>query len=150
MRIALGNDHAGHPLKDRVQATLESQGHQVTYVGSDSTEEVDFPDIARSVTDLVLAGDTERGVLVCGTGVGASIAANKVPGIRACVAHEPYTAAQGVEHDDVNVLCIGAWLIGPLIADQVLGAFTTAKFSTAPEFRRRVQKLAQIDGSTTA
>lgn len=149
MHIVLGNDHAGFPLKDRVHKTLTSLGHEVTYVGNDSSEEVDFPDVARKVTDAVLDGGAERGVMVCGSGVGAGIAANKVPGIRAAVAHEPYSAAQGVEHDDVNVLCLGAWLVGPLIVDQILAAFTAAEFSTSPEFRRRVEKLSHMEQSAT-
>ncbi|MBG6215845.1 ribose 5-phosphate isomerase B [Arthrobacter sp. CAN_A6] len=145
MRIALGNDHAGFPLKDHVRKTLERLGHEVTDVGAPDTTPVDFPDISQNVADLVLSGDADRGVLVCGTGVGASIAANKVPGIRAMTAHDTYSARQGVEHDDVNILCMGAWLIGPVIAEQVIEEYLAAEFSTDADCRRRVDKIHQLE-----
>ncbi|MBG6184837.1 ribose 5-phosphate isomerase B [Arthrobacter sp. CAN_A214] len=145
MRIALGNDHAGFPLKDHVRKTLERLGHDVTDVGAPDTTPVDFPDISQNVANLVLSGDADRGVLVCGTGVGASIAANKVPGIRAMTAHETYSARQGVEHDDVNILCMGAWLIGPVIAEQVIEEYLAAEFSTDADCRRRVDKIHQLE-----
>jgi ribose 5-phosphate isomerase B len=106
---------------------------------------VDFPDVARAVSAPVRAGEADRGVLVCGTGVGAAIAANKIAGIRATVAHDTYTARQAVEHDDVNVVCLGAWLVGPAIATQVLEEFLAARFSTDPDFRRRVQMLHDME-----
>ena len=149
MRIALGNDHAGYPLKDYVIGRLADLGYEVVDLGAPSEEPVDFPDVARAVAEPVLSGAADRGVLVCGTGVGASIAANKIPGIRATVAHDPYTARQGVEHDDVNVVCIGAWLVGPRVIDQVLEAFLAATFSTDPDFRRRVDKLHEMERSAT-
>jgi ribose 5-phosphate isomerase B len=145
MRIALGNDHAGFSLKEHVRCVLEGLGHEVLDVGTTSAEPVDFPDIAKAVSAPVRAGDAERGVLACGTGVGASIAANKIAGIRASVAHETYTARQAVEHDDVNVVCLGAWLIGPAIATQVLEEFLAARFSTDPDCRRRVQMLHDME-----
>ncbi|MQA94327.1 MAG: ribose 5-phosphate isomerase B [Streptosporangiales bacterium] len=145
MRIALGNDHAGFGLKPHVRDTLTALGAEVTDHGTHSAEPVDFPDIAAAVCQDVLAGRADRAVLVCGTGVGASIAANKIPGIRAMVCNETYSARQGVEHDDVNVLCLGGWLIGPVIAEQVVRAFLEAEFSTDEDFRRRVAKLRDLE-----
>lgn len=145
MRIALGNDHAGYPMKSHVVSVLESLGHEVTDHGANSTDPVDFPDVAKLVCDAVRSGDAERGVMVCGTGVGASIAANKVPGIRATVCHDTYSARQSVEHDDVNVICIGAWIIGPTTASEIVKAYLTAEFSTEEHFRRRVRKLGELE-----
>jgi ribose 5-phosphate isomerase B len=145
MIVALGNDHAGFLLKAHVRSELERLGHEVIDVGAHGSEPVDFPDIAKAVCKPVLAGEATRGVLVCGTGVGASIAANKVPGIRAAVAHDTYSARQAVEHDDVNVVCLGAWLVGPAIATGVLEQFLAAEFSTDPDCRRRVQMLHDME-----
>jgi len=145
MRIVLGNDHAGFPLKEHVRSVLEGLGHEVVDVGAQNADPVDFPDVAKAVGGPVRAGDADRGVLVCGTGVGAAIAANKIAGIRATVAHDTFTARQAVEHDDVNVVCIGAWLVGPAIATQVLEEFLAARFSTDPAFRRRVQMLHEME-----
>jgi ribose 5-phosphate isomerase B len=149
MIVALGNDHAGFPLKAHVRAELERLGHEVIDVGAHGSDPVDFPDIAKAVCKPVLAGEATRGVLVCGTGVGASIAANKIPGIRAAVTHDTYSARQAVEHDDVNVVCLGAWLVGPAIATGVLEAFLAAEFSTDPDCRRRVQMLHDMERATT-
>jgi ribose 5-phosphate isomerase B len=145
MRIVLGNDHAGLPLKEHVRSVLDGLGHDVLDVGTHDAEPVDFPDVARAVCAPVRAGEAERAVLVCGTGVGAAIAANKIAGIRATVAHDTYTARQAVEHDDVNVVCLGAWLVGPAIATQVLEEFLAATFSTDPDFRRRVRMLHDME-----
>lgn len=145
MRIALGNDHAGFPMKGHVLSVLEDHGHEVADLGAKSTDPVDFPDVARLVCDAVRSGEADRGVMVCGTGIGASIAANKVPGIRATVCHDVYSARQGVEHDDVNVLCLGAWIIGPTIAAEIVRAYLTAEFSTEEHFRRRVRKLGDLE-----
>lgn len=145
MRIALGNDHAGFPMKAHVVSVLEDLGHEVADFGAQSTDPVDFPDVARLVCDAVRSGEADRGVMVCGTGVGASIAANKVPGIRATVCHDVYSARQGVEHDDVNVLCVGAWIIGPTTAAEIVKAYLTAEFSTEEHFRRRVRKLGDLE-----
>jgi len=145
MRITLGNDHAGFPLKAHVKSVLEGLGHEVVDVGVHDDSPADFPDVTRLVAEPVRAGEADRGVLVCGTGVGASIAANKIPGIRACVTHDPYSARQGVEHDDVNVMCIGAWLVGPVVATQVIEEFLAARFSTDPDCRRRVEKLHEME-----
>ncbi len=145
MRIAVSNDHAGFPLKSVVIELLEGGGHDLLDVGTDSDAPVDFPVMTRRVTDLVIAGQVDRGILVCGTGVGASIAANKVPGIRAAVIHDTYVARQGVEHDDVNVACLGAWVVGRRIAEDVVTAFLAAEFSTDPDCRRRVRQLADME-----
>lgn len=145
MKLAVGGDHAGFPLKGQLIAWLKAQGHDVTDHGTHSTDPVDFPDIARLVCDQIRSGEAERGVLVCGTGVGAAIAGNKTPGIRAAVCHDVYSAHQSVEHDDVNLLCIGAQIVGHKLAEEILAAFLAAKFSTEPEFRRRVQKLHDLE-----
>ncbi|KIL39093.1 ribose 5-phosphate isomerase [Gordoniibacillus kamchatkensis] len=145
MIVALGNDHAGYPLKDGVLQILRSLGVQVIDHGSYDAEPVDFPDIARLVCDSVLTGQAQRGIMVCGTGVGASIAANKIPGIRAAVCHDIYSAHQCVEHDDVNVMCLGAQIVGPTVAAAYIETFLKAEFSTEEHFRRRVAKLAELE-----
>jgi ribose 5-phosphate isomerase B len=145
MKLAVGGDHAGFPLKGPVIEFLRSQGHEVEDFGAHSADPVDFPDIARLVCAAVRDGAAERGVMVCGTGVGACIAANKIPGIRAALCHDTYSAHQCVEHDDVNVLCIGAWIVGIRVTEEVLRAFLAAEFSTAEEFRRRVRKLSDLE-----
>jgi ribose 5-phosphate isomerase B len=145
MKLAIGADHAGFPLKGPVVQLLKSWGHTVNDCGTHSTDPVDFPDIAKKVCDEVLNGRSQRGILVCGTGVGACIAGNKIRGIRAALCHDTYSAHQCVEHDDVNLLCIGAWIIGPKVAEEILTAFLNAKFSTNEDFRRRVRKLEQME-----
>ena len=147
MRIALSNDHAGFALKPHVKELLETLGHDVIDVGTHDDSPVDFPVMTQRVTSLVTSGDADRGILVCGTGVGAAIAANKVPGIRAAVIHDTYVARQGVEHDDVNVACLGAWVVGKKIADDVITAYLGAEFSTDPDFRRRVAQLAEMEAA---
>ena len=146
MRLVVGGDHAGFPLKGPVVETLRSWGHEVTDVGTDSTDPVDFPDIAELVCETVRKGEAERGIMVCGTGVGAAIAANKFRGIRAALCHDVYSAHQSVEHDDVNVLCIGAQIVGDKLAFDLLRAFLEAEHSPDEEFRRRVAKLAELEG----
>lgn len=145
MRLVLGSDHAGFPLKATVLDHLQRLGHEVRDVGSYDDEPVDFPEIAQAVTRAVNDGSAERGLLVCGTGVGASIAANKVKGIRAAVGHDVHSAHQCVEHDDVNVLCIGAQIVGPWLALDLIDAFLVAEFSTDEDFRRRVAMLHDMD-----
>jgi ribose 5-phosphate isomerase B len=145
MKLAIGSDHAGFPMKGPVMEILRGWGHTVKDCGSFTPAPVDFPDIAKSVCEEVLTGRAERGIMVCGTGVGACIAANKVSGIRAALCHDTYCAHQSVEHDDVNVLCMGAWIIGIKLAEEVLNAFLKAKFSTAEEFQRRVRKLREME-----
>lgn len=145
MRLVVGGDHAGFSLKGPVVAILRSWGHEVNDVGAYTPDRVDFPDIARKVCDAVLSGEADRGIMVCGTGVGASIACNKVPGIRAAVGHDVYTAHQCVEHDDVKVLCLGAQIIGERLAFDVLQVFLDARFSGDEHFVRRIAKLAQLE-----
>jgi len=145
MKLAVGGDHAGFPLKGPLVAWLQEQGHDVADHGTHSTEPVDFPDIARLVTDQIRSGEVERGLLVCGTGVGAAIAGNKTPGIRAAVCHDAYSAHQCVEHDNVNLLCIGAQIVGDRLAQEIIAAFLKAEFSTEEHFRRRVGKLAELE-----
>ena len=147
MRIAVSNDHAGFPLKSTVVDIVRRLGHEVVDVGTEDDAPVDFPIMTQRVTDLVRNGDADRGLLVCGTGVGASIAANKFPGIRAAVIHDTYVARQGVEHDDVNVGCLGCWIVGPRIAEDVITAFLNARFDDTEDVRRRVAQLAQIEAN---
>ena len=143
--VAIGSDHAGFPLKGPIIALLKSWGYTVKDCGTYSEDPVDFPDIAQKVTAEVLAGRAPRGILVCGTGVGACIAGNKVRGIRAALCHDTYSAHQCVEHDDVNLLCVGAWIIGIKVAEEVLKAYLNASFSTDEDFRRRVRKLGEME-----
>lgn len=145
MKIVVGSDHAGFPMKAELLAFLRERGHEIEDVGSYDPEPVDFPDIARKVAAAITSGRAERGLMVCGTGVGASIGANKMKGIRAAVCHDVHSAHQCVEHDDVNVMCIGAQIVGPWLARDLVAAYLDAKFSTAEEFRRRVAKLADMD-----
>ena len=145
MRLAIGGDHAGFTLKGPVTDYLRALGHDVEDFGTHSSEPVDFPDIAQAVCAAVRQGRVDRGIMVCGTGVGACIAANKIPGIRAAVCHDTYCAHQCVEHDDVNVLCIGAQIAGIELVKEILRVFLAAKFSTEVHFRRRVAKLADLE-----
>jgi ribose 5-phosphate isomerase B len=145
MKLAIGGDHAGFPLKGPMIERLRAWGHEVTDYGTYSTDLVDFPDIAARVCAQIRAGTVERGILVCGTGVGAAIAGNKTPGVRAALCHDVYSAHQCVEHDDVNLLCIGAWIVGIKLAEEILQAYLNAAFSTDPDFRRRVQKLHDME-----
>ncbi len=149
MRISIGSDHAGFPLKKPIVDFLESQGHEVTDFGSYNPEPVDFPVITKKVCQSILDGEAERGIMVCGTGVGASIAANKVPGIRASVCHDIYSAHQCVEHDNVNVMAIGAQIVGDKLALDLVKTFLTAEFSTKEEFRRRVEMLNEMDAQNS-
>ena len=145
MRLVVGGDHAGFALKGPVVEALRAWGHQVEDVGTHSAEPVDFPDIARTLCTKIQRGEAERGVMVCGTGVGAAIAANKHAGIRAAVCHDVYSAHQCVEHDDVNVLCLCAQIVGDRLALDLLRIYLEAEFSTSEEFRRRVRKLAELE-----
>ncbi len=143
--VAIGSDHAGFPMKGPVIEILRGWGYSVKDCGSFTPEPVDFPDIAAAVCAEVKSGRARRGIMVCGTGIGASIAANKVAGIRAALCHDTYSAHQCVEHDDANMLCMGAWIIGIRVAEEILKAFLEAEFSTSEEFRRRVQKLGEME-----
>jgi ribose 5-phosphate isomerase B len=149
MKIACAFDHAGVPLRQFVFDTLQSLGHETVDLGVASTDPVDYPDIARRAAEIVLAGEAERAVIVCGSGAGVAIAACKFPGIRAFVGHDTYTAHQAVEHDNGNVLCLGGRVIGPLIAAEVLAAFSRATFSGEERHVRRVGKIAEIEREFT-
>jgi ribose 5-phosphate isomerase B len=145
MRIAIGGDHAGFSLKGQLVEYLRSEDHVVVDHGSYTPEPVDFPDIAQAVCAAVRQGDAERGIMVCGTGVGACIAANKIPGIRAAVCHDTYCAHQCIEHDNVNVLCIGAQIVGIELVKEIVRTYLHAQFSTEAHFRRRVAKLVELE-----
>ncbi len=145
MRIACAFDHAGVPLRQFVFETLTALGHETVDLGVSTTDPVDYPDVARRAAEIVLSGDADRAVIVCGSGAGVAIAACKFPGIRAFVGHDTYTAHQAVEHDDGNVLCLGGRVIGPLIAAEVLAAFCGAVFSGEERHVRRLSKIADIE-----
>lgn len=145
MQVAIGGDHAGFELKQAVGRWLEQAGHTVVDVGTDSSAPVDYPDIAETVCRSILSIAGERGILICGSGVGASIAANKIPGIRAGLCHDVYSAHQGVEHDDMNVLVLGARVIGEATALELAQAFLGAKFTGEPRHRRRLDKVIAIE-----
>jgi ribose 5-phosphate isomerase B len=145
MRIAVGCDHAGFPLKAGVIALLRELGHSTEDLGTNSTDPVDYPDFARAVATAVISGRCERGVILCGSGVGASVAAAKVPGVRAAMCHDTFSGRQGVEDDDMNVICLGARVIGPALAAEVIRAFTSAKFSGAERHVRRLAKIKAIE-----
>ena len=145
MKIALGNDHCGFPMKAEVKTMLADMGVEVIDFGCHSAAPVDFPDIARLVCDAVRHGQAERGLLLCGTGVGASMAANKIPGIRASVCHDVHCAHQGVEHDDMNVMCLGAQIVGPWLARDLIAAFVQARFFASEDYKRRVHKLRELE-----
>jgi len=146
VRIAVGADHAGFALKQEVAASLRKQGHEVVDVGTDSTAPVDYPDFAEKVSLAVRDGQAERAVLICGSGVGASVAANKIKGIRAAICHDVYSAHQGVEHDDMNVLCLGSRIVGAAVAEEATLAFVAATFNTTePRYARRLEKVREME-----
>jgi len=150
MIIAIGFDHAGFPLKGRVVREVEIAGHQIADYGAFDTTPSDYPDFARAVAMAVIEGRADRGVLVCGSGVGASVAANKVPGARAALCHDTFSARQGVEDDDLNVLCLGARVIGVEAAAEALRAFLAATFSNAERHCRRLAKIHAIEADARA
>jgi ribose 5-phosphate isomerase B len=145
MRIAIGADHAGFELKRDLAGRLAQGGHEVTDMGTHSTAVVDYPDIAEAVALAVRNGQADRGVLVCGSGAGAAVAACKFPGIRAAVCHDTYSARQAVEHDDLNVLCLGARVVGPALADSLVDAFLSASFTGEERYQRRLAKVDSIE-----
>lgn len=145
MRVALGCDHAGFPLKSVVRELVEAAGATVLDFGTHSTESVDYPDYAAAVARAVSEGRADRGILLCGSGVGACVAANKVRGVRACVCHDTYSAGQGVEHDDMNVLCLGGRIVGPAVLGDLVRAFLGARFSQEPRHVRRLEKVLSIE-----
>lgn len=145
MRIAIGADHGGFLLKVRIVDFLHTAGYNPLDLGTHSTEPVDYPDFARAVAETLLRGEADRGILICGSGVGTSIAANKFPGIRAGLCHDTFSARQGVEDDDANILCMGARVIGPELALEVVRAFLGARFSGLERHRRRLAKVAELE-----
>lgn len=145
MRITIGSDHAGFELKQALAAYLRQNGHQVNDVGTQGTAPVDYPDFAEAVAMGLLRGDSERGILICGSGVGAAVAANKIPGIRAGQCHDTYSAHQGVEHDDMNVLVLGARVIGVELGKELCSAFLRARFTGEERHQRRLAKTLSIE-----
>ena len=145
MRIAVACDHAGYPLKATVIDEVHRSGHEALDLGTDSTASVDYPDFALKIGRAIQSGEAERGILICGSGVGACIAANKMDGVYASVCHDTYSAHQGVEHDDMNVLCLGARIIGPEPAVEIVTAFIGATFLDEERHRRRVGKVKSIE-----
>lgn len=145
MRLALASDHAGYDLKQELLALLKGWGHLVEDLGTHSKDPVDYPDAAEAVAGALRGGRAERGIVVCGSGAGVSIAANKFPGIRAAVCHDTYTAHQAVEHDDLNVLCLGARVVGGALASEIAAAFLAARFSGEDRHRRRLERVLAIE-----
>ena len=146
MNVAIAADHAGYILKQELIPSTRSLGHRVEDLGTHDQKPVDYPDIASDVGHAVQSGAAERGVLICGSGVGASVAANKLAGIRAGLCHDTYSARQGVEHDDMNVLVLGARVIGVELARELVRTFLEARFSEEERHRRRVAKINALDG----
>lgn len=149
MKIALACDHAGFPLKDAIRQRIAALGHTVLDLGADSEAPTDYPDFAEKLGRALQAGEAERGILLCGSGVGACIAANKMKGIFACLCHDTYSARQGVEHDDMNVLCLGARIVGVELARELVGAFLSARFVGGDpgqeRHARRVGKIRRLE-----
>jgi ribose 5-phosphate isomerase B len=145
MRIVLGSDHAGFEMKQELVAFVKQLGYETLDVGTNSTAAVDYPDFAEAVGEAVRSGVADRGILICGSGVGASVAANKLPGIRAGLCHDCYSAHQGVEHDDMNVLVLGSRIIAGMLAQELVRAFLGAKFSNEERHLRRLNKVKALE-----
>jgi ribose 5-phosphate isomerase B len=150
VKVACAFDHAGFPLKPMVLETVARLGHEPIDLGTHSTDPVDYPDTARAASEAVRSGEAERAIVVCGSGAGVAVAACKVPGIRAAVGHDTYTAHQAVEHDDVNVLCLGARVIGPALAGDILEAYLGARFTGEERHVRRLGKILAIEREFTS
>src|SRR5436309_14342648 len=150
MKISIGADHAGFPLKQEVAAHLREQGHEVIDLGTNSTDPVDYPDFAEAVGKSILDGTVKRAVLICGSGVGASVAANKMPGVRAGLCHDGYSAHQGVEHDDMNVLVLGARVIGVALAKELVDNYLKANFTGEERHLRRLKKIKALEAKYAA
>jgi RpiB/LacA/LacB family sugar-phosphate isomerase len=150
MKIAIGADHAGFDLKERVKALLLELKHEVLDLGTHSAEPVDYPDYAEAVALAVRNGKAARGILMCGSGVGASVAANKIPAVRAGLCHDHYSAHQGVEHDDMNVLVMGGRVIGEAVALELVSAFLNSQYTGEERHQRRLDKVKSIEGRYTA
>ena len=145
MRIALGSDHAGFEMKESIKSFLEELGHRVMDLGTHSSAPVDYPDFSEAVGLAVAQGKADRGLVICGSGVGASVAANKIPGIRAGLCHDTYSAHQGVEHDDMNVLVLGSRVIGLELARDLVKTFLEATFSGEERHKRRLSKVKALE-----
>lgn len=145
MKVAIGSDHGGFHLKGIMVRFLVGQGHEITDVGTHNAEPSDYPDFSRAVSEAILGRKAERGILICGSGVGASVAANKFAGIRAAVCHDSFSAHQGVEDDDMNVLCLGERIIGPELAKEIAIRFLAARFSGVERYVRRLRKVEAIE-----
>ena len=145
MRIAVGADHAGFELKEKLLEYVRAAGHEAIDLGTHSTQSVDYPDYAKAVGMALREGRADRGLLLCGSGVGASVAINKIPGIRAGLCHDSYSAHQGVEHDDMNVLVLGARVIGLELAKELVGDFLRASFTNEERHRRRLEKVKTLE-----
>jgi ribose 5-phosphate isomerase B len=146
MRVAVAFDHRGVKLRERVLDEVRGLGHEPVDLGTDAAEPpVDYPDKAREVGEAIRSGDAERAIFVCGSGVGASIAASKLPGVRAAICHDTYSAHQGVEHDDMNVLCIGSGVVGGDLAAELIRAFLGAEFDGGERYRRRLEKIEAME-----
>ena len=150
MRIAVGADHAGFEMKRDLAAAMAQQGHEILDVGTHSSAAVDYPDIAEAVATALRNGQVDRGVIVCGSGAGVAVAANKFPGVRAAVCHDAYTARQAVEHDELNVMCLGARVIGPALARTLVESFVAATFSAEDRHLRRLAKIDAIESRFTS
>ena len=150
MKVAVAFDHRGTKLRERVLADLVALGHEAVDLGTDAPEpRVDYPDKARELAAAIRSGEAERGILVCGSGVGASVAANKIPGIRAAICHDTYSAHQGVEHDDMNVLCLGSEIVGGELAGELVRAFLAAEFDGGERYVARLQKIEEMEAAHT-
>ena len=146
MRVVIGADHGGYVLKQELAKYLEAAGHEVVDAGAHSLEPLDdYPDFAKAVADGVASKDAQLGIMICGSGVGASVAANKIKGVRASVCHDTYSAHQGVEHDDMNVLCLGARVVGGELAREITTAFVSAEYSGEERHRRRLGKVLDME-----
>ena len=150
MRIVIGSDHAGFELKEILVECVKNLGHEVLDVGTDGPESVDYPDFAAAVGRAIVGGKADRGILICGSGVGASVSANKIPGIRAAVCHDCYSARQGVEHDDMNVLVLGARIVASSLANDLACIFLAAKFTNEERHKRRLDKITALEKTMTA
>lgn len=145
MRIAVACDHGGYPLKETVVTAIRAAGHDVLDLGTDSADAVDYPDYAIAAAEAVREGRVDRAIVLCGSGVGAAVVANKVPGVRAGVCHDVYSAHQGVEHDDLNVLALGARVVGPALVADLVETFLRARFSGAERHQRRLRKVTALE-----
>jgi ribose 5-phosphate isomerase B len=145
MKVAVASDHAGFPLKARIIEELRQMGHATADLGTNSTDPVDYPDYSRAVAEAVIGGRADRAILLCGSGVGACVAANKFKGVRAATCHDPFSAHQSVEDDDVNVMCLGARVVGPDLAVDLVRRYMAASFSGAERHMRRLGKIAEFE-----